>query len=59
MSDLMTLPQTAGYLNMSEKSLRWLRYTGEAPHAAKIGGRVMFRRSQVDAWIDQKFAATA
>jgi len=58
-ADLLTLPEAAAYLNMTEKSLRWLRYTGEAPRAAKIGGRVVFRRSEIDAWLDEKFEVSA
>ncbi|MGP4916809.1 helix-turn-helix transcriptional regulator [Brachybacterium tyrofermentans] len=54
-ADLLTLPEAAAYLNMTEKALRWQRYTGEAPRAAKIGGRVMFRKRDVDAWLDAKF----
>lgn len=55
-ADLMTLAETATYLNMSEKSLRWMRHTGTAPRAGKIGSRVVFRRSDVDAWIEEQFA---
>ncbi|GAB4095605.1 hypothetical protein GCM10028787_10800 [Brachybacterium horti] len=58
-ADLLTLPETATYLHMSEKSLRWLRYTGAAPRAAKLGGRLMFRRSEVDAWINEQFEKSA
>lgn len=54
-ADLLTLPEAAAYLNMTEKALRWQRYIGEAPRAAKIGGRVMFRRRDIDSWLDQKF----
>ena len=58
-ADLMTLAETAAYLNMSEKSLRWMRHTGNAPRAGKIGARVVFRRSDVDAWIEKAFEETA
>lgn len=58
-ADLMTLPETAAYLNMDVKALRWQRYSGKAPRAAKIGGRVMYRRRDVDAWIDQQFEMSA
>lgn len=54
-ADLLTLPEAAAYLNMTEKALRWQRYIGEAPKAAKIGGRVVFRRRDIDAFLDQKF----
>ena len=58
-ADLMTLPEAAAYLNMTEKALRWQRYIGEAPRAAKIGNRVMFRRRDIDSWLDQKFEVSA
>lgn len=58
-ADLLTLPEAATYLNMTEKALRWLRYTEKAPRAAKINGRVMFRRHDVDAWIDRQFEDAA
>ena len=58
-ADLLTLPEAAAYLNMTEKALRWQRYIGEAPRAAKIGGRVMFRRRDIDSWLDQKFEVSA
>ena len=58
-ADLMTLPETATYLNMTEKALRWLRFSEQAPKAAKIGGRVMWRRRDVDAWLDQQFEKSA
>ena len=58
-ADLLTLPEAAAYLNMTEKALRWQRYIGEAPRAAKIGGRVMFRRRDIDAFLDAKFEASA
>lgn len=54
-ADLMTLPETAAYLNMDVKALRWQRYNGTAPRAAKIAGKVMFRRRDVDQWLDAKF----
>ena len=58
-AELLTLPEAAAYLNMTEKALRWQRYIGEAPRAAKIGGRVMFRRRDIDSWLDQKFEVSA
>jgi len=58
-ADLMTLPEAAADLNLTEKALRWLRYTEQGPRAAKIGGRVMFRRREIDAWLDQKFEVSA
>lgn len=58
-ADLMTLPETATYLNMDVKALRWQRYNNRGPRGAKIAGRVMFRRREVDAWLDRQFEASA
>lgn len=59
MSDLMNLEQASTYLNMTPKQLRWQRYVGKAPRAALIGGRVTFRRSDLDAWISEQFEAAS
>lgn len=53
----MTLPEVAEMLRKSEAQLRWMIHTGAAPDSAKIGGRRMFRESDVLAWIDSAFDA--
>ncbi|MCG7426026.1 helix-turn-helix domain-containing protein [Helcobacillus sp. ACRRO] len=55
-ADLMTVKETAEYLRRTESALRWLIYTEVAPPHAKLGGRIYFRRSDVDAWVDRQFA---
>lgn len=55
MYDLMTLPEVAQYLRKTEKQLRWMRHTRTGPKSALIGGRVMYRKRDVDAWLDEQF----
>lgn len=55
MSDLITVKETAEYMRKSEASLRWMIREHTAPPHARIGGRIMFRRSDVDRWIEQQF----
>jgi predicted DNA-binding transcriptional regulator AlpA len=51
--DLMSLSETAAYLGWSPSTLYNRRYRGDdLPPAYRLGGRVVFRRSEVDAWID-------
>lgn len=52
---LLTVTETADMLRKSEAQMRWLIHTGNAPRSAKIGGRRMFRESDVLAWIDAAF----
>ncbi len=55
-ADLMTVPEVAKYLNRSPGAVYQMVYAGKGPRSAKLGGRVMFRRREVDAWIEAQFA---
>lgn len=60
MTDLMTVKEAADYLGRTEASLRWqIQANGDIPPHAKIGSRICFRRSLIDKWLDDKFAAAA
>lgn len=59
MEDLMTLPEVAAMLRRSPAQLRWMRHNGTGPTSAKLAGRVMFRRRDVEAWIEKQFHAEA
>jgi predicted DNA-binding transcriptional regulator AlpA len=52
---LMTLSEVAERLRRSEAQLRWMRHNKTGPKSAKIAGRVMYRRSDVERWIDAAF----
>lgn len=54
--DLMTLEEVAEMLRKSPAQIRWMRHNGSGPKSAKIAGRVMYRRSDVLAWVDAQFA---
>jgi predicted DNA-binding transcriptional regulator AlpA len=56
-SELLVLEEVCAWLRKSPAQLRWMRHNGTGPRSAKVGGRVMFRRSDVEAWIDAQFAA--
>lgn len=59
MSRLLTLAETAERLRKSDAQLRWMIHSGTAPKSALIGGRRMFRDSDVNAYIDAAFAQPA
>ena len=53
---LLTLKETAEMLRKSEAQLRWMIHTGTAPRSGVIGGRRMFRLSDVEAYIEEAFS---
>lgn len=56
MTQLLTLDEVAQRLRKTPAALRWLIHDGRAPKHAKIGGRIMFKESDVDQYIEAAFA---
>lgn len=52
---LLYIEEVAEMLRKSPASLRFMIHAGTAPKSAKIGGRRMFRESDVLVWIDAQF----
>lgn len=56
--ELMTTPEVAEMVRKSPETLRWLRHVGHGgPKSFKIGRRVLYKRSDVEAWIDEQYEA--
>ena len=55
MNDLMFVSEVAEYLRRSENTIRWMIYEGKAPRHAKVAGRIVFRKTDVDTWLDEQF----
>lgn len=56
---LLTLAETAERLRKSESQLRWMIHNGTAPRSAKIGGRRLWRESDINDYINQAFEEVA
>lgn len=54
---LLFVEEVADIMRKTPAALRFMIHAGTAPKSAKIGGRRMFRESQVLAWIDAQFEA--
>ena len=52
--DILTIDQAAAYLTISKATLyTWrTRRVGFGPRAVKVGGCLRYRRSDLDAWLD-------
>ena len=55
--DLMTTEEAAEFLHIPLATLRWWVQTNEAPPSAKIGRRRMFRRTDLERFVNAKFDA--
>ena len=59
--DLLTVEQLAQMLHVQPSAIHSQRYRGEMPGSlgVKLGKRVFYRRSDLDAFIDQQIAREA
>ena len=55
--DLLTKEEAAAFIHVPTNTLSFWIQTGTAPPSAKIGRRRMFRRSDLEAFVDAKFEA--
>lgn len=53
---IMFIDEVAERLGRSVATVRWMVTQGTAPKPAKIGGRLCWRESDVEAFIDAAFA---
>jgi len=54
--DLLTLEEVAQLTRTPLNTVRYWRAQGRGPKFARIGRRVLARRSDVEAWIEAQFA---
>jgi predicted DNA-binding transcriptional regulator AlpA len=61
MSDLLTLTEAAEITRVPAATLRYWRSCGDiGPKSFKLGPRrVMYRRADVEAWIEEQYTAAA
>lgn len=56
---LLTFKEACEQLRKSEAQGRWMLSRGDFPRAAKIGGRLMVRASDLSAYLAEKFGDVA
>ena len=57
MGQLLTIQQAADHLGRPVATLYDWRYKKVGPPSAKIGGRVVYRAEDLEAWVERQFAA--
>ncbi len=55
MSDYLTTAEVAELLRTPAETARFWRHVGKGPRWFKVGRRVLYRRSDVEAWIEQQY----
>ena len=48
---MLSQHEAAVYLRLSERTLERFRVSGEGPRFARLGRRVVYRQSDLDAWV--------
>ena len=59
MPELLTTPEAAEYLRLTPSALLVQRHRGQQPGSLgfKVGRRILFRRSDIERYIDERAAA--
>ena len=55
--DLLTIGEAAVLLRAPVATLRYWRHLGTGPHSFRLGRRVLYRRADLDAWVDARWSA--
>lgn len=56
-AELLTVKDVAAMLGVAENTVWNWRHAGEMAPATKIGRRVLWRRSEIEAWLDTRTEA--
>jgi excisionase family DNA binding protein len=51
-AELLTIGEAALLLRAPVATLRYWRHRGTGPHSFRLGRRVLYRRDDLDTWID-------
>ena len=53
--DLMSTSDVAAYLTVAARTLKYWRQIGFGPPYARLGARVVYRKRDLDAFVDESF----
>jgi DNA-binding transcriptional MerR regulator len=57
--DLLTTSEVSAITRKPVGTLRYYRNKGIGPKSGRLGGRIVYRLSDVERWIESQLAATA
>jgi predicted DNA-binding transcriptional regulator AlpA len=59
MSDLLFGEEVAEITRIPLATLRFYRHAGKGPKSFRLGNRVVYKRADVESWIESRYAAEA
>ncbi|OBG28385.1 AlpA family transcriptional regulator [Mycobacterium sp. 852002-51057_SCH5723018] len=54
-SEILYTEEVAALTRVPVATLRWMKHVGRGPNWGKLGKRVIYRRADVEAWIESAF----
>ena len=57
MSDLLLQKEVAEKTRLPLSTLRYYRHAGKGPRSFLLGSRVVYKRADVETWIEQQYQA--
>lgn len=58
MAQLLRYEDVSDLTGVPVATLRYMRHAGTGPRAFKLGGRVCFKRADIESWIEEQYAAS-
>lgn len=52
---IMTMAEVSEALRTPQATCRYWRHVGKGPKSFKVGGRVMYRAEDVEAWLQEQY----
>lgn len=56
---LLNITETSMRTTVPVGTLRYYRHKGIGPRSFRLGGRVVYKESDVEAWIEEQYSAAA
>jgi excisionase family DNA binding protein len=57
--ELLTITEAAELLRAPVATLRYWRHLGTGPHSFRLGRRVLYRRDDLQAWVEAQLGRSA
>jgi predicted DNA-binding transcriptional regulator AlpA len=58
-SELLHLEEVSEMTRIPVPSLRFYRHNGTGPRSFRLGNRIVYKRADVEAWIEERYNADA
>ena len=57
LAEILLMPEVSELTRIPLSTLRFYRHSGQGPRSFPLGGRVVYKRADVEAWIESRYQA--